>query len=224
MLLSDIFALLRNEREYHLRRWGNRQPDGTFVEQPHSIGEFLIYMRDYYEEATHGLTRNAGSRETLFSLRKIVALGLACLEQNDSYDGAPVTLDDLFETVRVTGRMVPLHSRFRTDMSTYLLKIRQCLTEGEKGTGNLCWGEGLLCVREIVQIGIECFERLRLAGPRGSRPHHQHARRAAGMKLYFVRRKDSGAYLEWKRVAIHWASARQEASHYPERRVADVCL
>ncbi len=159
MLLSDIFALLRNEREYHLRRWGNRQPDGTFVEQPHSIGEFLIYMRDYYEEATHGLTRNAGSRETLFSLRKIVALGLACLEQNDSYDGAPVTLDDLFETVRVTGRMVPLHSRFRTDMSTYLLKIRQCLTEGEKGTGNLCWGEGLLCVREIVQIGIECFER-----------------------------------------------------------------
>ena len=32
------------------------------------------------------------------------------------------------------------------------------------------------------------------------------------MKLYFVRRKDDGAYLEWNRVVQHWVFSREEAT------------
>jgi hypothetical protein len=162
MLLTDIFTALTNERKYHLRRWGCRQPDGTMAEQPHSTGMFLIYMRDYFDEATHRLSRGPDMLETLGTLRKIVALGLACLEQNDSYDGKPVTLDDLFETIRRSGRMVPLHSRFHVfhvDLNTYLLKIRQCLVDGEVRLAAMNGESGLVIIREIVQIGVECFEK-----------------------------------------------------------------
>ena len=141
------------------------------AEQPHSTGMFLIYMRDYFDEATHRLSRGPDMLETLGTLRKIVALGLACLEQNDSYDGKPVTLDDLFETIRRSGRMVPLHSRFHVfhvDLSTYLLKIRQCLVDGEVRLAAMNGESGLVIIREIVQIGVECFEKYGIP-PRATR-------------------------------------------------------
>ena len=34
------------------------------------------------------------------------------------------------------------------------------------------------------------------------------------MKIYFVRRKDDGAYLEWNRVVQHWVFSREEATLY----------
>jgi hypothetical protein len=159
MILSQVFEVLAAERAYHLRRWGCRQPDGTLHEQPHSVGEFLIYMRDYFDEATHQLSRGPGCYEALATLRKVVALATACLEQHDSYGDAHVTLDDIFETVRRSGRIVPVRPSWATDLSTYLLKIRQCLVDAEVKLGAMNPDAGLVIFREIVRIGVECLER-----------------------------------------------------------------
>jgi hypothetical protein len=163
-ILENVLETLADERAHQLRRWGIRQADGSFIEPLHSVGLFLIYMQDYCEEATHRLTRCArggNCYDTLVSIRKLVALGLACLEQNDYYDGlptanlhpyAPITLENLFDTIRYTGRMVPVCN---VDVSTYLLKIRQCLVDAEVKLGAMNSGAVLVIFREIVQIGVE---------------------------------------------------------------------
>jgi hypothetical protein len=77
---QEVYAALDSEREYQARRWG---------EHAHSVTEFLVYMRDYVEEALHTVTREAdpmAAAVALDNVRKVAALGVACMEQH----GAPM--------------------------------------------------------------------------------------------------------------------------------------
>lgn len=79
-----VFKALEDERFYQLKRWGERQSDGTFAEKPHSIGEFILYMEDYLEAARKAASRLPDEDDTaLHELRKVVTLGIACFEQHD---------------------------------------------------------------------------------------------------------------------------------------------
>lgn len=78
---EDIIAALKSERDYQMRRWGVRQPDGTIQEAQHSVSDWLVYMDDYLTEAKHNATREPGSTMALESLRKVVSLGVACFMQ-----------------------------------------------------------------------------------------------------------------------------------------------
>ena len=156
----DVFQALREERNYQLRRWGVRQPDGTMHEQTHSISEFVVFMRDYYDKATSSLTHSFSRLGSLTNLRKLVALGIACIEQHDRYIEAAVTMENVFETVRRAGRIVPMRfsDKTPTDFGTYLLKIRQELSDAEIKLGVMNKAAGLIIIKDIVHIGVECFE------------------------------------------------------------------
>jgi hypothetical protein len=157
MSLSDIFNVLRGERYYQLRRWGYRRSDDSLIEAPHSVADFVVYMLDYTNDVVHGVSRTEGLDDALEALRKVVCLGLACLEQHDRYDrDRLVTLDDIFETYRRSGRIVPL--TLFPDFNNYLLKVRFFLADAEKYAACFNKDMAILAVREMVHVGIECFE------------------------------------------------------------------
>ncbi len=82
MTLDMVLDAIASERAYQARRWGNRRWNGTFEETKHSVGDFLVYMQDYLTEAFHDASREDGDEKALESLRKVVALGVACFEQH----------------------------------------------------------------------------------------------------------------------------------------------
>lgn len=75
---NDVYAALDSERDYQEMR--KQRDDG----QPfHSVEEFLLYMEDYLHEARSVASRTWGpdaKPKTLEVLRKVVALGVACME------------------------------------------------------------------------------------------------------------------------------------------------
>ena len=81
MKREDVFFAINTEREYQKRRWGKRT-NGTFAENPHTPAEFLTYMRHYLALADEAATMNSGDEVVLEMMRKVVAMGVACFEQN----------------------------------------------------------------------------------------------------------------------------------------------
>lgn len=76
----EVYEAVNTERDYQEKRW-NREP-------PHSIVEYLVYMRDYVEEALHNASRvdDAIMKQGLLNnVRKVTGLGVACMEHH----GAP---------------------------------------------------------------------------------------------------------------------------------------
>lgn len=81
---DEVCEALYNERIYQKRRWGVRSDPHSFdfTEKPHTVCDFLTYMRDYLAEADKAATRNSGDELALDALRKVVTLGIACFEQH----------------------------------------------------------------------------------------------------------------------------------------------
>lgn len=76
---QEAFEAINGERGYQAALWG---------EKPHTITEFLGYIRDYTEEALHTTCRQAdvvANPKALAIIRKLGALAVACMEQH----GAP---------------------------------------------------------------------------------------------------------------------------------------
>jgi len=83
---SEVYAAIDSERDYQNVRWG---PDKTDTGHLHSITEWLVYMRDYIEEALHAESRMAtrdADKVALEIIRKVSALGVVAMEQH----GAPL--------------------------------------------------------------------------------------------------------------------------------------
>lgn len=80
---AEVYAALDSERNYQGKWEVESESKGL-----HSISEFLAYMEDYIDEAQHILAREARQiayPKVTHILRKITAMGVACMEQH----GAP---------------------------------------------------------------------------------------------------------------------------------------
>ena len=79
---AEVYAAIDGEREYQ-KKWENSElTDSGGI---HSNVEFLVYIRDYVEEALHVASRDGDPVvrvKTAHSLRKIAALAVAAMEQN----------------------------------------------------------------------------------------------------------------------------------------------
>ena len=78
--LEDVFKAIKNERKYQDELFGDQETEGQ-----HSITEFLVYIRDYTEEALHVVSRMVDPEcndIALHIVRKIATLCVACMEQN----------------------------------------------------------------------------------------------------------------------------------------------
>lgn len=79
---EEVYQAIDGERAYQEKRWNC---ETTASCGNHSLTEFLVYIRDYTEEALHYVSRTADPAGQDFcrnSLRKIAALTVSALEQN----------------------------------------------------------------------------------------------------------------------------------------------
>lgn len=78
-----VYQIIDGEREYQDSR---RINDGsTSSDGSHTPEEFLLYMNDYLQEAMHVASRvwGDGCKPAILDIvRKVTALGVACMEEN----------------------------------------------------------------------------------------------------------------------------------------------
>ena len=81
----DVYYALDSERTYQETRWNSQTTTSGGL---HSLEEWVVYIDNYLQEAKAHLTRNEkkiGDPLALATIRKITAMGVACMEQH----GAP---------------------------------------------------------------------------------------------------------------------------------------
>jgi hypothetical protein len=79
---EEVYHVINGERIYQIGKWNE---DTTESGGRHTVAEFLLYMQDYLSEAIHQSSRNPDPEArnmALDTVRKITALGVACMEQN----------------------------------------------------------------------------------------------------------------------------------------------
>lgn len=77
-----VYSAINVERDYQDQKWNAGTTTTCGI---HSNVEFLVFIRDYIEEALHFCSRNGDPLANDFaknSLRKVAALAVAAMEQN----------------------------------------------------------------------------------------------------------------------------------------------
>ena len=77
-----VYAAIDTERDYQDSRWN---ADTTASSGRHTVTEWIVFMEDYLREMKTQVSRNADPSATiqaLHTMRKVVAMGVACMEQN----------------------------------------------------------------------------------------------------------------------------------------------
>ena len=72
----EVYTAIDGERQYQERVWPGHR---------HTVTEYTLYMQHYLTEAIRALSTQDGEAGGLNILRKVTALGVACMEEN----GAP---------------------------------------------------------------------------------------------------------------------------------------
>lgn len=79
---SEVYAAIDGERAYQDSRWN---ASTTESEGKHTVAEFILYMEHYLTQARVLVSTQPdpkANRDGLDFLRKVTALGVACMEQN----------------------------------------------------------------------------------------------------------------------------------------------
>lgn len=75
---AEAHAVIDGELDYQDRKWGATESGGRHE----NILEWLVYMKDYCEEAIHVMSRQAEPKATTFALytaRKVGALAVSAM-------------------------------------------------------------------------------------------------------------------------------------------------
>lgn len=73
---ADVLAAVVGERSHQDRKWG------SIHQHPHEVGGYLTIMRKLMADAEASWSSSRGDVGALDELRKVVAVGVACMEQH----------------------------------------------------------------------------------------------------------------------------------------------
>lgn len=73
---TKVFDAIDSERDYQDRKWG------TPAEHPHEVGGYLTLMDVHLRRAQEAWAGANSDAAALESLRKVLAIGVACAEQH----------------------------------------------------------------------------------------------------------------------------------------------
>jgi len=86
MKRKNVYKLIDGERDYQDSRWNNdeekRSGKSDILDKDKSLAEWLNYIEFHLNEAKHSVYA-LESKQVKESVRKIAALAVACLENND---------------------------------------------------------------------------------------------------------------------------------------------
>jgi hypothetical protein len=80
---EDVLDALHDERVFQNRKWG------TIAEHPHEVGGYLTIMRKLLADAEVAWSTARGDVGALDEIRKVVAVGIACMEQYGAVPRSP---------------------------------------------------------------------------------------------------------------------------------------
>ena len=81
---EKVYKLIDGERDYQEKVWNE---DTTGSRGIYSEYEWLLFIQDYLTEAIHFASRKPEPDARMFvrnSIRKITAMGVCCMEQNET--------------------------------------------------------------------------------------------------------------------------------------------
>lgn len=74
--MDGVFAVVVDERRYQDRKWG------SITDHPHEVAGWILIMESLLADARSAWTGNRGDAGALDEIRKVVATGIACMEQH----------------------------------------------------------------------------------------------------------------------------------------------
>lgn len=93
---KEVISAIHDERVFQNRKWG------TIYEHPHEVGGYLTIMRKLLSDAEQSWSSKRGDVGALDEIRKVVAVGIACMEQHGPVTRSPLAFVDLQRRRRVT--------------------------------------------------------------------------------------------------------------------------
>ena len=70
---EEVYRAIDKERDHQDLKWNA---------DVHSTGDWIVFMRTYLTQAETRLSKESKTEGALEEIRKVVALGVACMEQN----------------------------------------------------------------------------------------------------------------------------------------------
>jgi len=86
---SEVLSAIHDERVFQNRKWG------TINEHPHEVGGYLTLMRKLLTDAESAWSTTRGDAGALDEIRKVVAVGIACMEQHGPVPRSPLSFTAL---------------------------------------------------------------------------------------------------------------------------------
>lgn len=81
---QEVINAIVEERVYQDRKWG------TIEQHPHEVGSWLTIMRQLLNDAERAYMSERGDYGSLDEVRKVVAVGVACMEQHGPVPRKPI--------------------------------------------------------------------------------------------------------------------------------------
>lgn len=72
----EVFDAIAKEREFQDKKWG------AIEEHPHEVGSWILIMEQLLNDARQAYMSERGDHGALDELRKVVSVGVACMEQH----------------------------------------------------------------------------------------------------------------------------------------------
>jgi len=84
--VDEVWDALMSERRYQERKWSHSASSGQPGNGERSIDEYALYITEYAAQLRHLAGTALDPKDKLAAVRKVTALGVACMEQH----GAPL--------------------------------------------------------------------------------------------------------------------------------------
>jgi len=81
----EVIEALVSERDYQKEKWGRSASSGRPGHGERSIDEYVLYIVEYAAQLQHAAATYLNPTTKLEAVRKVTALGVACMEEH----GAP---------------------------------------------------------------------------------------------------------------------------------------
>ena len=92
---SEVYSVIDGERDYQDRTWG------TIEQRPKQVGSWLTLMRHCLTKAETEWATTRGDEYALDEIRKVVAVGIACMEQHGAMRRKPAEPPQVVEDWRL---------------------------------------------------------------------------------------------------------------------------
>lgn len=80
LTIEKVFEIIKDERAFQRRRWGIVNEEGIEREPAREVGDFIVFMEKYLQDARTQYTEKPSDTPALEELRKVIALGVQCLQ------------------------------------------------------------------------------------------------------------------------------------------------